>query len=203
MIDLTRRGLLTLNVDQPIWHRFFTLAPRAIIGTREDHATYDLAPVHQLTPLGWSANYIGFVTAPSHATLRNLVREGCFTMSYPRPAQLVEVSLAAAPRIGSGEKPSLKALSTFPATVVDGVLVEGAYLHLECTLDRVIDGFGENSLVIGKVVAAHADEEAVRRPDRDDGDLVAEEPLLAFLAPGRYASVSETFAFPFHEGFSR
>lgn len=124
-------------------------------------------------------------------------------MSFPRPAQLVETSLAAAPRLESGAKPSLEALPTFPASVVDGVLVEGAYLHMECNVHRIIDGLGENCLVIGQVVAAHVDEGSIRRPERDDGDLVGREPLLAFLAPGRYASVSETYAFPFHEGFSR
>ena len=33
--------------------------------------------------------------------------------------------------------------------------------------------------------------------------IIARAPLLAYLAPGRYAEVSRTFAFPFHAGWSR
>jgi flavin reductase (DIM6/NTAB) family NADH-FMN oxidoreductase RutF len=203
MKDLATRGMLTLTGDEPIWHRFFLVAPLFFVGTREPDGTFNLAPVHHAMPLGWSANFIGFATARSHATLRNLERERVFTLSAPTPDQLVELSLAAAPRAEGGEKPSLSALSTIPATQVDGVLVEGGYLHLECDLDRVLEGFGENCLVIGKVRVAHVEESAVRRADLDDGDLLAGSPLLAFLSPGRYAQVAETFTFPFHEGFSR
>ena len=42
----------------------------------------------------------------------------------------------------------------FAAGTVDGVLLEGAYMVLECRLDRIVDGFGVNSLIIGRVVAA-------------------------------------------------
>ena len=203
MKDLASRGLLTLTGDPPIWPRFFLVAPLFFVGTREPDGSYDLAPVHHAMPLGWTANYFAFATAPSHATLRNLEREGVFTLSAPSPDQILDLSLAAAPRVEGGEKPSLSVLSTIPAAEVDGVLVEGAYLHLECELDRVLRGFGENCVVIGKVRIAHVDEASVRREDLDDGDLLAQAPLLAFLSPGRYARIEETFAFPFHEGFSR
>ena len=59
--------------------------------------------------------------------------------------------MAAAPRQRDDSKPSLAALETFPVSTVDGVLVTGAYLWLECTLERVISGFGDNSLIIGSV----------------------------------------------------
>jgi len=50
----------------------------------------------------------------------------------------------------------------------DGVLVEDGCFFLECELDRVVDGFGINSLVIGRVVAAQADRDALRSLDPDD-----------------------------------
>jgi flavin reductase (DIM6/NTAB) family NADH-FMN oxidoreductase RutF len=87
--------------------------------------------------------------------------------------------------------------------VVEGVLLEEAYLHLECETHRIVDGFDENSLITGRVVAAHVSESALRRADVDDRDLLLRAPLLTYLAPGRYAEVSETFAFPFHAGWSR
>ena len=124
-------------------------------------------------------------------------------MSFPKPSQVIIASLAAAPRCEDGSQPSLEALKTFPAEVVDGVLVRDAALHLECETYRIYDDFGSNSLVTGRVVEAHVSEASIRRSDRDDEDAIFEAPLLAYVAPGRYAEVSHTFAFPFHEGWSR
>ena len=154
------------------------------------------------TPMGWG-NYFGFVCTPAHGTYRNARREGVFTVSYPRPSQVLAASLAAAPRCEEDEKPSLEALRTFPARVVEGVLLEDAYLHLECETYRILDGFDENSLITGRVVEAHVSPRALRRMDEDDHDAIAGAPLLAYLAPGRYAEISESFAFPFHAGTSR
>ncbi len=34
-----------------------------------------------------------------------------------------------------------------------------------------IDGLGDNSLIVGVIVGAHGDDEALRLSDEDDGDL--------------------------------
>jgi flavin reductase (DIM6/NTAB) family NADH-FMN oxidoreductase RutF len=188
-----------VSTETPIWSRFFTIAPLVIVGTMERDG-YDLAPKHMAMPLGWD-NYFCFVCSPRHATQSNAQRTGEFTVSFPHPDQVVEASLAAAPREEDDSKPSLHAIPTVPAGTVDGVLVRDAYLWLECELDRVIDGFGSNTLIVGRVVAAAADERAMRVSDRDDGDLIRDEPLLAYLSPGRFARVSESFSFPYHVDF--
>jgi flavin reductase (DIM6/NTAB) family NADH-FMN oxidoreductase RutF len=188
-----------VSTDTPIWSRFFTVAPLVIVGTREGDG-HDLAPKHMAMPLGWD-NYFCFVCSPRHATQANAQRTGQFTVSFLRPDQVVEASLAAAPRQEDDSKPSLDAIPTFPASTVDGVLVRAAYLWLECELDRVVDGFGRNTLIVGRVVAASADDRALRVSDRDDADLIRGEPLLAYLSPGRIAKVSESFSFPYHVDF--
>jgi flavin reductase (DIM6/NTAB) family NADH-FMN oxidoreductase RutF len=109
--------------------------------------------------------------------------------------------MAAAPRQEDDSKPSLAALETFPATTVAGVLVKGAYLWLECTLERIISGFGDNSLIVGSVAAASVEESALRDSDSDDSDVIHASPLLAYLAPGRFASVRDSFSFPFPVDF--
>lgn len=190
-----------MPVDAPIWNRFFTVAPLVLVGTREGDG-HDLAPKHMAMPLGWD-NYFCFVCSPDHATQVNAERTGEFTISFPRPGQIVETSLAAAPRAEDSSKPSLAAVPTFPAREVDGVLVQDAYLWLECKLDRIIDGFGRNTLVIGEVVAASVEEDALRASDSDDAEVIREQPLLAYLSPGRFASVSQSFSFPFHANFKR
>jgi flavin reductase (DIM6/NTAB) family NADH-FMN oxidoreductase RutF len=193
--------VVSLDVTAPIWERFFTVAPLVLVGTREEDGSYDLAPKHMATPMGWQ-NYFGFVCTPRHRTYHNVRRERAFTVSYPRPTQVVLASLAASPRIDDA-KPVLGALPTFPARRIDGVFIEDGYLFLECELDRIIDDFGENSLVTGKIVAAHLQESAMRLSDRADEELLSESPLLVYLAPGRFAEVREGPAFPFPSGFSR
>jgi flavin reductase (DIM6/NTAB) family NADH-FMN oxidoreductase RutF len=153
-------------------------------------------------PLGWD-NYYCFVCSPDHSTYHNIRRHGAFTVSYPPPSDVLLASLAAGPRCQDHCKPSLLALPTFPARAVEGVLVRGAYLFLECTLHAVLDGFGPNSLIIGTVVAASAHEDSLRDEQRDEGEQIYQLPLLAYLSPGRFAEVRQSTAFPFPKGFSR
>jgi flavin reductase (DIM6/NTAB) family NADH-FMN oxidoreductase RutF len=87
--------------------------------------------------------------------------------------------------------------------VVEGVLVGGCYLHLECTLHSILDGFGPNSLIIGDVVAAWAHEDALRHHDHDEADHIYQSPMLAYLSPGRLAEIRHSRAFPFPSGYSR
>jgi len=189
-----------LDVGSPIWSQFFLVAPLIIVGTLEDDGTVDLAPKHMAMPLGWQ-NYFCFVCSPRHATQRNAQRSGQFTVSFPRPGQIVQSSLMASGRSEDGSKPAVRALATVPARVMEGVLVSDAYAWLECALERVVDGFGENSLIVGEIVAASVDEQALRASESDDADLTAAAPLLAYVSPGRYAEIGETFSFPFPADF--
>ncbi len=193
-------GLFTLRDDLPIWDRVFTVNPLVLVGTREKEGGYDIVPKHMAFPLGWE-NYFGFVCTPRHRTYHNARREGVFTVTYPRPTQIVLTSLAATPREDDGRKPAISSLATFPARELDGVFVSDGYLFLECALERVVDDFGDNSLIAGRIVAAHIRPDYLRVSDKDDQDLIHEFPLLAYLSPGRYSSVRESYSFPFPAGF--
>ena len=195
-------ALVSLDPKRPIWERFFTVAPLVIIGSREECGAYDLAPKHMATPLGWQ-NYFGFVCTPRHRTYQNITRQGVFTVSFPRPTQIVLTSLSASPRDDDDVKPSLTLLPTRPAGTIDGVFIEDGYLFLECTLDRIIDDFGENSLIAGRVVAAQVAEDSLRLSDGEDAEVLRSAPLLAYLAPGRYAEIRYGHAFPYPVGFAR
>jgi flavin reductase (DIM6/NTAB) family NADH-FMN oxidoreductase RutF len=194
--------MIRLSLNQPIWDHFFLVAPLVVIGTREPGGGYDLAPKHMAMPLSWD-NYFGFVCTPRHHTYQNVCREKGFTVSFPRPDQVVLASLSAAPRCEEDIKPALAVLPTVPATVIDGVFLQDAYLSLECELDRIVDGFGQNSLIAGKIVAAQVQEEAQRISDREDQDVLMQAPLLAYLSPGHYTKIDHGAAFPFHIGFKR
>ena len=202
MDDTTKAKIVSLEIQQPIWDRFFTVSPLVLIGTRDVSREYNLAPKHMAFPMGWD-NYFGFVCTPSHTTYQNIVRSGVFTVTYPRPTQVVLASISATPRDDDNFKPSLLAMDTFPATQVDGPFVEDGYIFLECQLERIIDNFGRNSLITGKIIAAHVHQDALRISDRDDGDLIFEAPLLAYLEPGRFARIEQSIAFPFPSDFKR
>ena len=133
-----------------------------------------------------------------------MLREKAFTVSYPRPEQVTLASLAASPRFESdAEKPIVDLLPTIQATEVDGVLLRDSYLYLECELDRIVDGFGDNSLIAGRVLRALIHEDSHLQQDKDAGEMIHAAPLLAYLYPGRFAEIRETPQFPFPADFKK
>ncbi|MDH5309362.1 MAG: flavin reductase [Gammaproteobacteria bacterium] len=188
--------LVEIEVDRPVWDRFFTVAPLILVGTTDPDGSLDLAPKHMAMPLGWE-NYFGFACAPGHSTCANIQRSGVFTVSFPRPDQVLYTSLAASPRSARGEKPVLQSYATFPASRVDGRFIEEAYLYFECRHFRTIDGFGPNCLITGKIVAAYAEADFLRVSELDDQELIHDSPILAYLAPGRFARIDRSNKFPF------
>lgn len=194
--------MIPLDVDYPVWERIFTVSPLVVIGTREDDRP-NLAPKHMATPLGWR-DHFGFVCTPEHSTYANARDREGFTVSYPGGDQVLVTTLTASPRCeGEEPKPVLRSLPTGEADEVDAPFLRGAHLVLECRLDRIIDGFGDASLVVGRIVAARARRDALRSSDGADEETLHEAPLLAFLSPNRYAEVAAGHLFPLPEGFHR
>jgi len=194
-----RGDLVELSTRTPIWDRFFMVAPLVLIGTREPDGSDDLAPKHMVSPMGWQ-NYYGFVCTPRHGTYQNIKREGVFAVTYPKPTQWLETSLTASPRCEDDTKPSLQMINTNRSPTVDCPVVTDGYLYLECELDRFIDGFGVNSLIVGRIVAARVDPGYLRAMERDDQDVIYNGPLLSYLSPGRFAVIRENYSFPIPQG---
>lgn len=195
-------GLVELNTRTPIWDRFFTVAPLVLVGTREAAGGNDVAPKHMVCPMGWQ-NYFAFVCTPRHSTYQNIARDGIFAVTYPKPSQWIDATLTASPRCDDGDKPSLKLLDITRSPKVDCPIVKDGYLYLECELERCVDGFGVNSLVVGQVVAARIDPDYLRTFEHDDQDLIYKAPLLSYVSPGRFAVVQETRSFPFPKGMKK
>lgn len=200
--DMKTPDLIELDTASSIWENFFSVFPLVVIGTREEDGSDDLAPKHLAIPMSWS-NHFGFVCTPRHNTYQNIQRDGQFTVTYMRPSQTVLASLAATPRCDDGSKPITESLPTFAAQQVDAVFVADGYLFLECELQQMVDNLGENSVIIGRVVAARVAEDALRSSGLDDEDLVFNTPLLAYLYPGRFAEISDSTQLPFPAGFKR
>ena len=168
MKTLSQNKFYTLDTSSPIWERIFTVAPLIVIGTKED-ATYNLAPKHMATPIGFD-NYFGFVCTPNHATYQNIKETQEFTVSFPIPDQVTLASLSATPRCDDnlGTKPILETLPTIKASLVDAPCIESSYLFLECKLFKIIDGFNENSIITGKIIAAHVDKNYLKVSEKDE-----------------------------------
>jgi len=45
--------LVELDLNDPIWERFFWVAPLVLVGTLEVDGSHDLAPKHMAMPMGW------------------------------------------------------------------------------------------------------------------------------------------------------
>lgn len=195
-VDHEQSELVELSVDGPVWDRFFTVAPLVLVGTTDANGALDFAPKHMVTPMGWQ-NYFGFICSPEHSTCINIGRTGVFTVSYPKPSQMLFASLAASPRTVIGTKPVLDYFETFPAKHIDASFVEHCQVYFECRQFKTIDGFGDNCLIAGEIVAARADPAYLRSNEIDDQELLRVAPLLTYLAPGRFATVETTNAFPF------
>jgi flavin reductase (DIM6/NTAB) family NADH-FMN oxidoreductase RutF len=192
---------VSLPLGGEVWESAFLVAPLVLVTTKEGDG-WDVAPKHMAMPLGWEGHYC-FACTPEHATHRNVRAHPWFTVSVLGADQVLASSLAAGARAPDGSKPSLEGVATEPALVVDGRTVVGCPLALELELDRVIDGFGRASLIVGRVVAASALREARRRTEVDDADLLHHLGALAYLHPGRFAVVRETHGFPYPVDFSR
>lgn len=199
--DSGQRRLVELDIHERIWRHFFTVAPLVLIGTKEEDG-FNFAPKHMATPLG-QENYFGFVCTPRHRTYRNIRQYKEFSVSFPRPDQVVLTSLAATAREEECglSKPVLQELEILEGRRVEAPLLRDSYLMLECDLERIVDGFGTYSLIAGRIIRAVVDEDYLRSSDRDEQQLVFKNPLLAFLAYGRFAEISQTRAFPYPKSF--
>lgn len=202
MSEQISSSMIEITDDPYLWDRFFMVHALLIIGSKEENGEYNMAPKHMAMPLGFGP-YLGFMGTPRKSTYRNVKREEVFTVSFPRPDQLVFSSLAASSREEDDTKPVIGELPTVEAQKIEGRFLEDSYLQLECTLSEIMGKFGEWEMVVGKIVAAYVHEDALRQQgdDADDGRLIAEAPLLAYLHPGRFSTIKKSTAFPLPKDF--
>jgi hypothetical protein len=186
-------GLIELDVAQPVWDRFFWVAPLVLVGTREANGSHrPRAQAH-----GHAHGLGEFLRLRLHATAPHLRQYRTQRACSPFPTRALPNWFWPAwpPRRAAARRtsPRLAALPVFPASVVDGELLEGGYLFLECELDRIVDGFGENSLIVGRVAAAQVDTRSERRArsGRSAAMVLQMRRLLAYLHPGRFADDQE------------
>jgi|LGVE01.1.fsa_nt_gb flavin reductase (DIM6/NTAB) family NADH-FMN oxidoreductase RutF len=196
-------SFISLNVKDTIWDHFYTVAPLVVIGTKENDE-YDLSPKHMVTPIGFS-NYIAFVCTPRHTTYHNIKKEKKFTVSFVRPDQILLTSLSAIPRCEENHfsKEIVKKIPTIPTPENDNIFIADSYVLFECTLYKIIDGFDDYSIITGQIEAAYVHKDYKIFSEVDQQKHIYDNPLLAYIAQGRFASIKETFSFPYPKDFHR
>lgn len=201
-METQKPTLTSLNLEFPVWEQVFTVHPLVIVGTLNADSAPNFAPKHMVFPLGWK-NYFGFVCTPKHETYQNIKKTKVFTVTYPKPDQIVVASLTASPRCDDNKKPAIESLETMPASEIDGYFIKDGYVFLECRLMKIIDGFGDNSLILSEIVGAHAWSDVIKNPSHSDNESIYYHPQIAYISPGRFAIIDETQAFPFPANFKK
>ena len=199
----TFEEFVSLNVEECIWDHFYTAAPLAIIGSRENNS-FDLAPKHMLTPLGFS-NYFGFVCTPRHLTYHNIKKEKKFTVSFVKPDQILLSSFAAFPRSKENNysKEVIDELPTISTSNNDNLFIADSYVLFDCSLFKIIDGFDDYSIITGKIEQAFVHKDYKILSDIDPQKHIYDNPLLVYIAQGRFAKIKETISYPYPKDFRR
>lgn len=199
-----KNEMVEIDINKSLWNRCYSVHSLIIIGSKEANGAYNLAPKHMAMPLGFS-NYFGFMGTPRKTTYQNVEREKVFTVSYPKPNQLIISSITASQREPDDTKPVIKQVPTVDANKIEGKMLKDAYFQLECKLAQITGKFDEWEIVVGEVVAAYVHKDALKSTgeDTEDDILIYNNPLLAYLHPDRFSIIKESNAFPFPKDFKR
>jgi len=197
------KDFINLNVKESIWEHFYTVAPLVVVGSKEKNG-FDLAPKHMVTPIGFS-DYIGFVCTPRHTTYHNILKTKRFTLSFVKPDQILLSSIAAIPRCSVDSFPMdiTDNIPTISTQEGENIFIADSYVLMDCDLHKIIDGFDDYSIITGKIKSAmvHKDYKVVS--DEGQQELIYENPLLAYVAQGRFASIKKTMKYPYPKDFQR
>lgn len=202
MSEQVSNSMIDITDDPYIWNRFFMVHPLLLIGSKEKNGDFNMAPKYMAMPLGIGP-YFGFMATPRNMTYQNVKREKAFTVSFPRPDQLVFSSITASSREEDDEKPAVLTVPKTDAIKIDGKFLKGSYLQFECTLHEMTGKFGEWEMIVGNIVAAYVHKDALRKEgvDVDDASIISNNPLLAYLHPGRFSIIKINNKYPLPKDF--
>ena len=197
------KDFISLDVKESIWEHFYTVAPLVVIGTKENQG-FDLAPKHMATPLGFS-DFFGFVCTPRHNTYHNIKKNQRFSVSFVKPSLIFEPSFNTMPRCAVKDFPEEITNQIPTVTNHDGevIFVRDSYVMLDCSAYKIIDGFDDYSLITGKINYAKVHKDYKIVSDEGHQKQIYDNPLLAYIAQGRFASIKETLSYPYPKDFQR
>jgi hypothetical protein len=70
-------------------------------------------------------------------------------------------------------------------------------------MHKIFDGFDDYSIITGIVEKAFVHKDYMIHSDKDQQGQIYKNPLLAYVAQGRFAEIHETMAYPYPKDFER
>jgi len=176
--------------------QFFRSANLVLVTTLASSGVPNVAPKTQVMPVG-RKGYWAFACCDRHHTYQNVIQQGEFVINFPGPELIEQVSQAAREFPPGTDEISEAGLTAMGSQEVRVPSIAECRVHLECKRYQVIDGYGEESLIVGEVVAVTVDEELV-----DAGaELLEEYPLLVYVYPGHYTGIEHVKRFRFPRNY--
>jgi len=157
------------------------------IVTASYRGRHNAAPMAYTTVLSMRPPLIGISMHPSRYTFDMIRKTDEFAINIPTRDLLHHAQYLGSLTGAEFDKLELTKLPHFRARRVNTVLLEGCVGWIECALEDTIE-MGDHFLVVGRVVAVQADDDAF-----DDHWLLTDDDLkpIHFLGGNFYASLTE------------
>ncbi len=176
--------------------RFFRPANLVLVTTLSPNGVVNVAPKTQAMPIG-RKGYWAFACCARHHTYQNIEHQGEFVINFPGPGLIERVAQTARDVPPGTDEIKEAGLTAMEARRVKVPVVAECGVNVECRRHQVIDGYGDESLIVGEVVAVTIDEVLV-----DAGvETLHTFPLLVYVYPDHYAVVDRVERFRFPEDY--
>jgi len=181
-----------LDLNRFVGRNFFWPEGIVLVTTLSPDGMPNVAPKTQAAPVG-RRNFWSFACTPSHHTHKYIEAGGEFVINIPGPELIKNISLAARRFALDEDEIRGSELTAMPSREVSPPSIAECRVHLECRLHRIVEGLGEDSLIIGRVVAASADSDIID----PSPDSLQRHPLLVYVYPDHWTMVKEAERFRF------
>lgn len=181
---MPRKQKIALDLDKRRWRPSPLLGQIVLVTTVNENGESNVAPKSWISMMAFEPPLLALGCNLDHWTARNILRSGEFVVNIPGD-DLAD----AAWKIGDLPHPrpvEAAGLTPIPAEKVRAPRVEECRAHLECTLEQHFT-FGNEVIVLGRVVAVSVDEAAL-----EAADPYSYLRLFAFLESGTYGTIERS-----------
>lgn len=134
--------------------------PVVIITTTNDQGESNAAPFAMCMEVCHNPPFLAFGVGESKDTYRNAVRTGEFVINVPGEEMLKELMVTAKRYLPEVNELVEAGLGELPGKKVKAVRIAECKIHFECRVEW-IKGVGDHFIVVGRVVSATIDKDAV------------------------------------------
>ncbi len=146
------------NLDEIDARRLLTGGPVVLV-TSSYRGRHNVMPVAYSVPLSVNPPIVGVAVSPSRYSYDIIHKTEEFALNIPSRALLHHVQYLGSVSGADFDKIELTKLPTMRARRLDTILLEGCVGWIECGLEEEHE-IGDHVLLVGRVVAASADDEA-------------------------------------------